>query len=61
MAENTPIREICEQFGLGQTALARRFGIPLRTVQHWYSGARTPPDYVVAMIQTILDYEKKGV
>ena len=49
------IKEICEKYNLGQTALARRFGIPLRTVQDWYSGKRTPPDYVVAMLVELLE------
>ena len=59
MAENTPIRELCQEFHIGQSELARRFGIPLRTVQHWHSGERKPPDYVVRMIRTILEYEQK--
>ena len=59
MDEKTPIREICEQYGLTQAALAQRFGIPLRTVEQWCTGRRQAPDYVVAMIQTILEYEKK--
>ena len=58
MAENTPIREICEQYGLTQAALAQRFGIPLRTVEDWATGKRKPPPYVVAMIQRILELEK---
>lgn len=36
MAELT-IKELCEEFNIGQSALARRFKIPLRTVQHWHS------------------------
>lgn len=48
------IKEICQKYGLGQSALARRFGIPLRTLQHWYLGERQPPDYVVAMMEQIL-------
>ena len=49
------IKELCEKYNLGQTALARRFGIPLRTVQDWYSDKRTPPDYVVAMMLELLE------
>ena len=51
------IREICEEYGLSQTELAKKFGIPLRTVQNWHSGVRTPPPYVVAMIEKIMDRE----
>ena len=49
------IKEICEKYELSQTALAKRFGIPLRTVQDWYSGRRNPPDYVVGMMVELLD------
>lgn len=59
MTENTPIRELCREFRLTQRALADRFGIPLRTVEDWSAGKRKPPDYVVAMIRTILEYEQK--
>lgn len=52
------IKEICEKYNLGQTALARRFGIPLRTVQDWHSEKRTPPDYVVNMMAELLEHGK---
>ena len=47
----------CIQLGLGQTEVSRRFDIPLRTVQDWYSGRRTPPGYVVKMMQEILVHD----
>ena len=59
MIENTPIRELCEQYKLTQVNLAQRFGIPYRTVQDWYAGRRQPPNYTVRMIRTILEYEQK--
>lgn len=59
MAEQLTIRELCREHGLTQKALAERFGIPLRTIEDWSTGKRTPPDYVVRMIQTILEYEKR--
>lgn len=52
------IKEICEKYGLSQTALSKRFGIPLRTIQDWHAGRRTPPDYVVRMMDEILQGEK---
>lgn len=57
--ESKTIKTICETYGLTQAELARRFGIPLRTVQDWHAGRRTPPDYVVNMIVKILEYEQK--
>lgn len=58
MEEKTPIAEICERYGLSQTALAKKFDIPLRTVQDWHGGRRKAPDYVVSMIDRLLDLEK---
>lgn len=53
----TEIAQICNDYGLSQTALAKRFEIPLRTVQDWHAGRRTPPAYVVNMIIEILERE----
>lgn len=52
------IKEICEKYGYTQTALAKRFDIPLRTIQDWHAGRRTPPDYVVRMMDELLQREK---
>lgn len=48
------IQELCKKYGVGQTDLSRRFDIPLRTIQDWYAGRRTPPNYVVRMMDEIL-------
>lgn len=48
------IKEICERYDLTQAALSKRFGVPYRTVQDWYAEKRTPPDYVVRMMEELL-------
>lgn len=53
------IKDICETYQLTQTSLANRFGVPLRTVQDWHGGRRTPPDYVVLMMLEILQNDEK--
>jgi DNA-binding transcriptional regulator YiaG len=53
------IKDICERYGLSQTNMAKRFDIPLRTVQDWHAGRRTPPDYVVSMMVELLELDKK--
>lgn len=59
MSENTtPIAELCKRYSLSQTELAKRFEIPLRTVQDWHGGRRKAPDYVVNMIDRLLSLEK---
>lgn len=60
MEENkTEIARICEKYDLSQTALAKKFGIPLRTVQDWHAGRRKTHDYVVRMIIEILERERQ--
>ena len=55
------VKDLLTEYGLGQTALARRFNIPLRTVQNWCGGQNTPPDYVITMMEELLrrDREKR--
>lgn len=59
MTEKT-IKKLCEAYGISQTALARRFDIPLRTVQDWHAGRRKPPAYVVNMLTDLLEYDRKA-
>ena len=60
MSENEKtIKNICESYGLSQAELSRRFEIPRRTVSDWCRGLRVPPDYVVTMIEKLLEYEAK--
>lgn len=39
--------------GLSQSECARRFGIPLRTVQGWALGERECPSYTLRMMQAL--------
>lgn len=55
----TEIAKICEDYGLTQTALAKRFGIPLRTVQDWHANRRVPPGYVVRMMIELLEHDRQ--
>ena len=59
MTENEKtIKTLCEDYGISQTELHRRFDIPLRTVQDWYAGRRKPPAYVVNMLTALLEYDR---
>lgn len=51
---------LAERAGLTTAKLGQKFGIPRRTTQHWATGERTPPEYVLRMIETILDFEEKN-
>ena len=52
------VKDICKEDGYSQTELAKRFGIPLRTVQNWHGGQREPAPYVVPMMEEILRAER---
>ncbi len=51
------IKEIREMTGLNQTQFAKKFDIPLRTYQNWEGGRRNPPEYVLAMLQKLVEIE----
>lgn len=39
-------------------AFAEHVGIPLRTVEDWEAGRRTPPEYIPRLIEYQLKYEE---
>ena len=51
------IRELLAAYHMTQAAFAQRFSIPKRTVEEWCRGARTPPPYVVRLIEEALRRE----
>ena len=52
------IKELCEVYDISQTELSKKYDIPLRTVQDWHAGRRTPPPYVVRMLEELLAQSK---
>ena len=53
---NAPFRELLGDLGLRQTELARRYGIPLRTVQRWAAGDTECAPYIRRMIAELAGY-----
>jgi len=51
------LKELRSFTGLSQAKFASKFSIPLSTYCHWEQGMRTPPKYVIDMVQTILELE----
>ena len=48
---NISLKELRSQTGLSQTEFGKRLGgIPLRTIQNWESGERTPPAWTLELI-----------
>lgn len=49
------IKELRESTGLSQSKFAEKFHIPIGTLQHWEQGVRKPPEYVIYMIEVLID------
>ena len=41
------ITEMRNYIGVSRAEFSRRYNIPLRTLESWESGVRTPPEYVL--------------
>lgn len=48
------IKTLREMTGLNQTKFAERYGIPRNTLIQWETGKRTPPEYVVSMLERLV-------
>lgn len=46
------IKKMRKEAGMTPKAFSEFFGIPVRTLQDWEAGLRTPPDYVVRLFLT---------
>ena len=57
MSNTIDVKELRQATGMSQSKLAEYFGIPVRTLQDWEQGKRTPPEYVPKMMQRIIKAE----
>lgn len=55
---NQQIIDLRKETELNRKAFAEHFGIPLRTIEDWEAGRRTPPEYVPRLIKYQIEYEK---
>lgn len=53
------VKELRAKTGLSQSKFAAYFGVPVRTLQEWEQEKRTPPEYVVSMMERIWKLENK--
>ena len=44
------LQNIRKKTGLSRTDFSKKYGIPLRTLEEWESGRRTPPEYIPRML-----------
>lgn len=54
------IREIRGLTGLSQAKFGQKYGIPVRTIQDWEAGVRTPPTYVEALLERVVREDEEA-
>ena len=52
------IKEIRESTGMSRKDFSEHTGIPVRTLEDWEAGRRTPPEYIPRLIAYQLKYEE---
>ena len=53
------IKELRESTGMSRKEFSEHTGIPVRTLEDWEAGRRTPPDYLPRLIAYQLKFEEK--
>lgn len=51
------IKELRNRTGLSQAGFSKKYGIPIGTLHHWEAGDRKPPDYVLKLLQRVIEGE----
>lgn len=52
------IKELRESIKLSRKEFSEHVGIPVRTLEDWEAGRRTPPEYIPRLISYQLKYEE---
>lgn len=52
------IRGLRENIGMSRKEFSEHTGIPVRTLEDWEAGRRTPPEYIPRLIAYQLKYEE---
>ena len=52
------IMELREETGENRKEFSAHTGIPVRTLEDWEAGRRTPPEYIPRLIEYQIRYEK---
>ncbi len=51
------IREMRQKLGMTQGEFSSRYKIPFRTIQNWETEQRTPPEYIVDLLESRVSYD----
>ena len=54
------IKELRRISGLNQQSFSGKYKIPRRTLEDWESGNRTPPEYVILLLERAVMEDLKG-
>ena len=52
------IKELRDSVGMSRKEFSEHTGIPVRTLEDWEAGRRTPPEYIPKLIAFQLMYEE---
>lgn len=52
-------KDLRQASGLTQAQFSERFEIPKRTIEEWDRGTRTPPEYLLKLIEFKIRHENK--
>ena len=52
------IRRLRDSIGMNRKEFSEHTGIPIRTLEDWEAGRRTPPEYVPRLLEYMLKYEE---
>ena len=52
------ITELREEVGENRKEFSAHTGIPVRTLEDWEAGRRTPPEYIPRLIEYQMKYEE---
>lgn len=55
------IKELITKYRYNMKQLSDRFGIPYRTIQNWVGGQRECADYIINMMDEILEREDRNM
>jgi hypothetical protein len=50
---------IRKKAGLSRAEFSRRYSIPLRTLENWDAGIATPPEYVLMLLERVVEMDIK--
>lgn len=51
------VRELREMSLMSQAEFSEATGIPKRTLENWEQGKRTPPDYILKLLEYFVTHE----